>query len=361
MRQFLFVGFLALLATPTWVSGQGTAGETPKPAASSSKVEATPKDATEPECRRTELVILGKNDGQKPIDFIFEMGESFRIKATGGCNTKIRDVVKPGGSNALALYFDGVHMTGLTPFASEPGGGKELYLDVPLTREASEEKSRDEWDMLFQKKSSYLMTIEPALAIGGDLPISVAKPFQFQVAPAGRILLTLAVCLAILVIAFYILASRGNALRNGDSGLYSLGKSQMAFWGLLVVLTFAGVWFLTGTMEFIPPQVLILLGISGATGLSAVVIGTSKKAKTQSRLGELERQQSKGFWRDICDDGNGLSFHRLQVVIWTLVLGAVWIRSVADVMSMPEFSETLLTLLGISNATYLGFKFPENS
>jgi hypothetical protein len=68
---------------------------------------------------------------------------------------------------------------------------------------------------------------------------------------------------------------------------------------------------------------------------------------------------SHGLWQDICDDGNGLSFHRLQVVIWTLILGTVFIYSVKQVMSMPEFSETLLVLMGISNGTYLGFKIPE--
>ena len=71
--------------------------------------------------------------------------------------------------------------------------------------------------------------------------------------------------------------------------------------------------------------------------------------------------RSAGFWQDICDDGNGLSFHRLQVVIWTAVLGVVFVGSVSRTMSMPEFSDTLLTLLGISNGTYLGFKIPEKA
>ena len=82
-------------------------------------------------------------------------------------------------------------------------------------------------------------------------------------------------------------------------------------------------------------------------------------------IGELSREPvsvpSAGFWQDICDDGNGLSFHRLQVVIWTAVLGVVFVGSVSRTMSMPEFSDTLLTLLGISNGTYLGFKIPEKA
>ena len=204
--------------------------------------------------------------------------------------------------------------------------------------------------------------------------------------------------------AYYFLVKKTTALQDAN-GYYSLGKSQMAFWGLLVVLTFAGIWFVTDTMERIPKQVLILLGISGATGLSAIVIGENKKAaekaelqstltklredqqkletdkftapgafppsnearlgEIRSKIAELSRElasaQSAGFWRDICDDGNGMSFHRLQVVIWTAVLGAVFVDSVMRVMSMPEFPESLLFLMGISNGTYLGFKIPEKT
>ena len=50
--------------------------------------------------------------------------------------------------------------------------------------------------------------------------------------------------------------------------------------------------------------------------------------------------------------------HRLQVLLWTFVLGVVFVASVAHVLSMPEFNTTLLALMGISGATYLGFKMP---
>ncbi|MGH9959612.1 MAG: hypothetical protein ACREBC_21205, partial [Pyrinomonadaceae bacterium] len=138
-------------------------------------------------------------------------------------------------------------------------------------------------------------------------------------------------------------------------------------------------------MERIPPQALILLGISGATGLSAVVIGTNKKSEVQTNIAEAKTKlaqlqqekaeldehkqndpasvsqaselrsaaiepeidskskeitdmskqikagESEGFWRDICDDGNGASFHRLQVVIWTMILGGIFVQTVAQV------------------------------
>jgi hypothetical protein len=47
------------------------------------------------------------------------------------------------------------------------------------------------------------------------------------------------------------------------------------------------------------------------------------------------------------------------MVAWTLVLGVLFIRSVWDRLAMPEFSGTLLALLGLSAGTYIGFKIPE--
>jgi hypothetical protein len=45
--------------------------------------------------------------------------------------------------------------------------------------------------------------------------------------------------------------------------------------------------------------------------------------------------------------------------VWTLVLGVIFCVSVYNSLEMPEFSATLLGLMGISSGTYLGFKVPE--
>jgi hypothetical protein len=192
----------------------------------------------------------------------------------------------------------------------------------------------------------------------------------------------------IAMVVMLVLLVRSDWLRDGSSGYYSLGKSQMAFWGVIVFVCVVAVLMVTGTLERIPPQTLGLLGISGATGLGSLLIGSDLKssptspkalrAEMNALAQKLETKTAtpeetarfnflddlldrRHFFRDICDDGNGTSFHRVQVVVWTLLLGVVFVRSVAAVMSMPEFPESLLLLMGISNATYLGFKFPEGS
>jgi hypothetical protein len=70
---------------------------------------------------------------------------------------------------------------------------------------------------------------------------------------------------------------------------------------------------------------------------------------------------SQGFRKDILADEQGsIGFHRLQLVLWTLVLGGIFVYTVWRSLSMPDFNTLLVTLQGISGATYLGFKIPEN-
>jgi hypothetical protein len=68
---------------------------------------------------------------------------------------------------------------------------------------------------------------------------------------------------------------------------------------------------------------------------------------------------STNFLDDLLSDANGYSFHRFQICAWTIVLGALFVRAVWAEFAMPQFSETLLALMGVSGFTYLGFKFPE--
>ena len=66
--------------------------------------------------------------------------------------------------------------------------------------------------------------------------------------------------------------------------------------------------------------------------------------------------------RDLISDDHGIvALDRLQVVVWTLVLGGIFLSSVLAYLTMPEFSATMLALMGISSGTYIGFKLPMKS
>jgi hypothetical protein len=203
---------------------------------------------------------------------------------------------------------------------------------------------------------------------------------------------------------------------------YNLGRTQMAFWFFMVYASYVVIWLITSALDTITASVLALMGISAGTALSEALIDSGKDATAASNLQDLKAEMqtleqtipelqsqiadlqakpsmtpedlanrdnltkqlqdcrtrraqvaqqmqdlippasagvSAGFLRDILSDANGYSFHRFQIFAWTIVLGVMFVSSVYNGLTMPEFSATLLGLMGISSGTYIGFKFPE--
>jgi hypothetical protein len=314
------------------------------------------------ECNSSQLSLVEKktDTAKNSTGSPYRLGETLHIRLSGACATALDDeLAKRGMSEAARLYLDNVAMAGLPVTVHQGEDPGERIVSIHLLRQSQQEENRSSWDTLLTRQhGDYVMKLPLALAIGEALPVKIhpTSAFRFSVVSKNAARITNGVCLLIFVVCFILLIRHPSALRETRNGVYSLGKSQMAFWGLLVILSFLGLWIVTGSMERIPEQVLTLLGISGATGLGSLLITTSK-------LGDqppiLIYSTPRDFLRDILDDGNGFSLHRMQVVIWTIILGGVFIQSVNKVMSMPEFPETLLMLMGISNGLYLGFKFPE--
>jgi hypothetical protein len=187
---------------------------------------------------------------------------------------------------------------------------------------------------------------------------------------------------------------------------FSLAKVQMAFWFSVILASYIFIWLITDNYELLNSGTLVLIGIGAATGLSAISIDNSKAQGTITKVKSLQAQQSdlrqatalltaqlpaagvaekiqynqfldsqltvnindqistltvgkENFINDILTDENGVSFHRLQMVAFTLVLGIVFLYTVYADLTMPNFSSTLLTMQGITAGTYLGFKIPE--
>ena len=136
---------------------------------------------------------------------------------------------------------------------------------------------------------------------------------------------------------------------NGVKQPYSLGRSQMAWWFFLVVLSYSFIWLVTGDRDTIPPSVLGLMGISAGTALAAAIIKPAG-----------ETRATQGWWRDlVADEYGSIVLDRLQIAVWTLVLSGIFLSLVLWELTMPEFNATLLTLMGISSGTYIGFQLPK--
>jgi hypothetical protein len=62
---------------------------------------------------------------------------------------------------------------------------------------------------------------------------------------------------------------------------------------------------------------------------------------------------------DILCDSQGAKLQRIQMVIWTCILGIIFTWNVVWNFVFVDFDTNLLLLMGIASSTYLGFKTQE--
>ena len=249
--------------------------------------------------------------------------------------------------------------------------------------------------------------------------LTVISPLYGLVALA--IILATLVLLVWLVRSTNIIREPGPPPAPGKRRPYNLGRAQMAFWFFLIYSSYIAIWLITNALDTITTSLLALMGISAGTALGEALIDTGKDTtkvnqlqdltaekqaldegisqtqadldaidpasasatdvanreslvrqltETRTRMNQIDQQvralnsqqsatTSAGFMRDILSDSSGYSFHRFQIFAWTIVLGIIFVSSVYNNLTMPEFSTTLLGLMGLSAGTYIGFKFPE--
>lgn len=142
---------------------------------------------------------------------------------------------------------------------------------------------------------------------------------------------------------------------------FSLARTQLAFWTIIIFSSFLYILF---KRDFSIPELnnvnLILLGIAVATTASGKLIDDSQKQNSNLS----QDHPSEGFLRDILSDKAGVSMYRLQNVLWTVILGVIYIQFVAVDASLPDetvITDNLLILMGISTGAYIGLKTTENS
>lgn len=158
---------------------------------------------------------------------------------------------------------------------------------------------------------------------------------------------------------FEVLRDSGPDFVKPNVGGFSLSRVQLAWWTLLVLIAFFFVWYKKGILPPITPQILGLLGISGGTRLVGNIIDSNDISTPNIKRHQLDTKDQTWF-DSILSDGNGLSIHRLQNVLFTIAIGAYFLFVVFDQGKIPELDPNLVILMGISSATYLGIKQGEN-
>jgi len=97
-----------------------------------------------------------------------------------------------------------------------------------------------------------------------------------------------------------------------------------------------------------------------ANNIDQVTAQTIEVTKWKRALKQWRARNRGQLLKDLLSEEEGegsvITFHRFQIVGWTLILGVVFVSEVLSKLAMPVFDATLLTLMGISSGTYLGFR-----
>ena len=288
-------------------------------------------------------------------------------------------------SDDLRLFLDGVELTDLEKEAIQmptSKGGKtvtELRFELLRTPE-----NKDNWRTLLGPFTlrAHKTTVGVGLAGGAEIPGSSSVEIDLKPVQTGWLVFYLVLLVVVLLVFFGgrlpgggrltdSLRDRQAAVPDGGEKPYSLARCQMAWWFFLVIAAYAFLWLVLNDLDTITGSILTLMGIGSGTALGATMIDASKMNELESAKAELGAEEKvkdlrkalkkshTTVLRDLLSDENGYSFHRFQIAVWTLVLGLIFVISVVKELAMPQFSDTLLGLMGISSGTYLGFKLPE--
>jgi len=338
------------------------------------------------------------------------LGDWVRVEVDGLAAATEGGLLKPSN---LVLYLDGRPLPGVHGTLYGPSGN---WLEFRLQRTDS---SKAAWAALLGRPTHGHRSVSVSVGPDGGpefAPVADRLPQLNLIVYHTTALYVCLVLSAFLLYAGWQFARRSNILRDGSGPSssssiephpYSLAQLQMAVWFLLIALSFGFIYAITWDHNTITDQALILMGVATLTALGGKVIDTNKAAADQqsqsdatalaSKIASLEaklaasppglpddvqalgalkaelarltseveqrgsgyKRRSRAFLLDILSDENGISLHRFQMFVWTMILGLLFLIGVYNDLAMPAFSPTLLTLMGLSSGTYLGFKIPE--
>ena len=252
----------------------------------------------------------------------------------------------------ITLFIEGID-SGIEPSGMDLETGTLTFL---LDRN---QKNKQIWsEFLYDPLFDPYATMRVSAGIRGDKPLRRVEganmALRLKKLYVDSWTMLWLVLLAVVAVVLLIYARRSDMLREGPPAdgarqPYSLARVQMAWWFFLLVVGYVFIWLVTGERDSIAPSLLGLVGISAATALASVAVTPADR-----RPGV-----TAGWWHDLVSNDRGaVALDRFQVVVWTLVLGGVFLTAVLWDLTMPEFSATMLALMGISSGTYIGFKLP---
>lgn len=160
---------------------------------------------------------------------------------------------------------------------------------------------------------------------------------------------------AVVLLLLAFAGLKNNILKDDNNLYYSLGRAQLFYWTLLVLVAYLTICFTTDTLPDLPLSVLAILGIS----VSTTAVSKLVENKNKVSIPIDKNAKSEGFILDILSDGSSINIQRFQNVAFNLFFGVIFLQKTFTNHIMPDFDQNVLILMGISSGTYAALKNTE--
>lgn len=249
----------------------------------------------------------------------------------------------------IILFLDGIPMKGII---SVGGDKKSDVLFFVLHRDSA---SMMQWNLL--KK---ILVEQKKKELSVSVGFEGEQAFPSKIMMAAELSRASDYFLAILSGTFFIiilsfLVKRSNVLIDGKdtvSGKYSLAKSLLAVWVLLILFYLVFILSSTNSLPHLPNTILMMIVLSAIT-----VFGTNVYhflyPKSNQTPPPIEAM-SKGFLIDILTNNQGLNLFKIQLLFFNLFIMVHISIMVISEMILPSFEPGFIVLIGLSHLLYLG-------
>jgi hypothetical protein len=160
-------------------------------------------------------------------------------------------------------------------------------------------------------------------------------------------------------------------------GYGSISRLQVLFFSLIVFGLLSYIALRTGVVGAISGDILALMGIAAAGTAGAAMVGNTGPAATrgadreeQAQGQDALSQETRRFlastgllpldrvaqWRDLLVARGEIDIFRVQAVVFSLFVGVTLISAGLEQLAAYEIPDTVLGLLGLSQASYVGGK-----
>lgn len=138
-----------------------------------------------------------------------------------------------------------------------------------------------------------------------------------------------------------------------QSNTLSLSICQVLAWTLLVLFGQLYVWNLTDQFVTVTSEVLVLLGLGGATALSSRLSTSGRSSIPSAYLTLVQAPGRQPTFADLVTVGGRPNIFKLQMLFFTATSLLMVLNELLQSCRFPQLPSEYLSLMGISSGTYV--------